>query len=73
MFVYIVFQAHELYVSQVYSVAVLEDVRCVVEGPNKRAPLTYIMAALSDLHALLTNARKHASRGEYKIQKLIVR
>jgi len=53
---------NELFVSGQYQIAVIEDVRCIVESDRSSSPLKYMMSALSDLHRLLKTGRKQLEK-----------
>ncbi|XP_077985951.1 zinc finger HIT domain-containing protein 2-like [Glandiceps talaboti] len=49
-----------------FTISTLVDVIKILTGPNKREPVLYVLAALSDLHRLLTSAKK-VNEKEHKL------
>ena len=50
--------------SRDFEVGVLRDLKDLLEGPSERAPLLYVMTALSDVHRIAKAAMKKAGRGK---------
>jgi hypothetical protein len=55
-------QAQDLLVSQAFSIAVLEDVKCLIIGPGQSNRLQFVVYALSDIDRLISNARRENRR-----------
>ena len=58
-------QGRSLQVSRQFSVAVIQDVKRVIHGPNpRRFTTTFTMAALSEVIRMLEKANKELNKGE---------